>query len=86
NAYRYQRSHGSFCKVMELPSGFDVNRMKSTFVNGVLEIVIPKSGSGQTNLISYAETPRQIVESNKEVPARLETQNTLPASVDIKSQ
>lgn len=88
NAYRYQRSHGSFCKVMELPNGLDVNRMKSTFVNGILEIVIPKSGSGQTNMISYSEPPKQILENNKaqEVPARLETPNTLPASVDIKSQ
>jgi len=90
DAYRYQRSHGSFCKVMELPKGLDVSRIKSTFTNGVLEIVIPKAGSvtsGQPNVITYTEPPRQITESSKvqEVPAKLESPNTLPASVDIKS-
>jgi len=43
NAYRYQRSHGSFCKVMEIPAGSDINRMRASFVNGHLEVVIPKT-------------------------------------------
>lgn len=42
NAYRYQRSYGSFCKVMEIPAGMDTNRIRASFVNGHLEVVIPK--------------------------------------------
>jgi HSP20 family protein len=45
NAYRYHRSHGSFCKVMELPVGADANNIRSSFNDGVLEVVIPKMGS-----------------------------------------
>ena len=43
NAYRYQRSHGSFCKVMELPEGVDASRIRASFVDGRLEVVIPKA-------------------------------------------
>jgi len=46
NAYRYQRSHGSFCKVMELPAGVDAGNIRSSFTNGVLEVVLPRTGSG----------------------------------------
>ena len=42
-AYRYHKSYGSFCKVFELPNGLDTNNARSTFSNGILEIVIPKA-------------------------------------------
>lgn len=41
-AYRYHRSHGGFCKVMELPAGVDATNIKTSFENGVLEVVLPK--------------------------------------------
>ncbi len=44
NAYRYHSSRGSFCKIMELPAGVNANNIRSSFNNGVLEIVIPKMG------------------------------------------
>jgi len=49
DAYRYQRSHGSFCKVMELPAGTDVNNMKASFENGVLEVLLPKAKASVTD-------------------------------------
>jgi HSP20 family protein len=49
DAYRYQRSHGSFCKVMELPAGTDVNNIKASFENGVLEVLLPKVKTGVTD-------------------------------------
>ena len=80
-AYRYQRSHGSFCKVMEIPTGFDTNKIKSSFTNGVLEIVIPKTG-------------RAVVEGSKPttvdatpanaITVKPTTFNTLPARVNEK--
>jgi HSP20 family protein len=45
NSYRYRRSHGSFCKVMELPGNADADNIKSSFKNGILEVVIPQAGS-----------------------------------------
>ncbi len=48
NAYRYQRSHGGFCKVMELPAGVDANNIRSSFSEGILEVVLPKARPGAT--------------------------------------
>ena len=45
DAYGYHRSQGSFCKVMELPAGLDTNGIKTSFKNGVLEVMIPKVSS-----------------------------------------
>ena len=42
-AYRYHRSRGSFCKFMELPAGVDGNNIRTSFENGVLEVVLPKA-------------------------------------------
>ena len=52
NAYRYQRSHGGFCKVMELPAGVDANNIRSSFSDGVLEVVIPKAKASVADEIS----------------------------------
>ena len=49
NAYRYQRSHGGFCKVMELPAGVDANNIRSSFNEGVLEVVLPKTRPAATS-------------------------------------
>ena len=53
-AYRYHRSYGGFCKVMELPAGVDANSIRKSFDNGVLEVVLPKARPGVT---SKAEAP-----------------------------
>jgi HSP20 family protein len=80
DAYRYQRSQGSFCKVMELPSGLDADRAKSTFTNGLLEVVIPKAG------YVSAEQPKPVTNAiqAQEIPVKRETANTLPVSADVK--
>lgn len=39
--YRYERSHGSFCRAFELPEGTDTDKMKAHFEAGVLEVRIP---------------------------------------------
>ncbi len=49
NAYRYQRSHGGFCKVMELPAGVDASNIRSSFNEGVLEVVLPKARPAVTS-------------------------------------
>jgi len=46
DAYKYHRSQGSFCKIMELPTGLDPSGIRTSFKDGLLEIVIPKAGRG----------------------------------------
>jgi len=40
--YRFERSHGRFCRGFELPAGTDKDKVKAHFEDGVLEIRIPK--------------------------------------------
>ncbi len=54
NVYRYHRSHGAFCKVMELPAGVDANNMRTSFNDGVLEILLPKARNGMSNETSIS--------------------------------
>lgn len=71
NAYRYQRSHGSFCKVMELPADVDTARIRVSFVNSRLEIMIPKA---QHSLPDDTSIP---IEIDPMLPA-----DTLPDEID----
>jgi HSP20 family protein len=80
-AYRYQRSQGSFCKVMELPAGLDTNKIKSSFTNGVLEIVIPKAGQV---VMERSNSPAIDVTPANEVTLKPTTFNTLPARANEK--
>jgi HSP20 family protein len=48
NFFRYERSHGSFCRSFELPEGTDTEKMKAHFENGVLEVRIPKAEEMKT--------------------------------------
>jgi len=66
NAYRYHRSQGSFCKVMELPAGVDANGIRSSFSDGILEIVIPKAGTKSTQTRIPIDT--EIVPSPESLP------------------
>lgn len=40
--YRSEIAHGTFCRTMLLPSDVDVENVKSTFKNGLLEVHVPK--------------------------------------------
>ena len=39
--YRYERSHGSFCRRFELPHELETDKIKAHFEDGVLEVKIP---------------------------------------------
>ena len=78
-AYKYQRSHGSFCKVMELPIGLDTNKIRSSFINGILEVVIPKAGYA-VNEQAKPLIIESIPATADTIPVKIEpTLNTLPA-------
>ncbi|MBD3183188.1 Hsp20 family protein [Candidatus Poribacteria bacterium] len=73
NAYRYRRSKGSFCKVMEIPAGVDTNRITSTYRDDILEIVMPRSGGKDVITVEVSEKNQ----------SRL-NQNNLPVNADTK--
>jgi HSP20 family protein len=39
--YRSERSYGSFCRVVALPEGVDLEQAVANFNNGILEITMP---------------------------------------------
>lgn len=81
-AYRYHRSYGSFCKVLELPAGLDTNKARSTFSNGMLEIVIPKSATTSIDIKENA-IPIETGKNDSNVPIlRTAGQNTFPVIKD----
>jgi HSP20 family protein len=41
--YKLERSYGSFCRTFSLPMEVKGDKVKSTFKDGVLEVVMPKS-------------------------------------------
>ena len=41
--YKYERSYGSFCRTFSLPAEVKADKVKSTFRDGVLEVIMPKS-------------------------------------------
>jgi len=51
NYYRAERSYGSFRRSFALPAGADVENVKASSKDGVLSIVIPKSGDKKSRKI-----------------------------------
>ncbi|MBI3581166.1 MAG: Hsp20/alpha crystallin family protein [Nitrospinae bacterium] len=45
--YRSERSYGSFCRTIGLPSGIDKDKTTATFKKGVLKVTLPKTVQAQ---------------------------------------
>ena len=45
--YRIERRYGSFQRSVALPQGVDADAIEAHYENGVLEVTIPKIGTGQ---------------------------------------
>jgi HSP20 family protein len=43
NYHRIERFYGAFCRSLRLPQYVDTNKVKATYKDGVLEILIPKT-------------------------------------------
>lgn len=41
--YRAERSYGSFCRTVNLPTSVEAENAKADYKNGILEITLPKS-------------------------------------------
>lgn len=42
NYYKMERSYGSFCRVIPLPSEVQDDKVEATFKNGILKVTLPK--------------------------------------------
>jgi HSP20 family protein len=49
--YRSERSYGSFVRTLELPATVQVDKIKASFKNGILEIRMPKTEEAKTKEI-----------------------------------
>lgn len=41
--YKWESSYGSFCRTFALPTDVQQDKVKSTFKDGILEVIMPKS-------------------------------------------
>ncbi|MDD2732442.1 MAG: Hsp20/alpha crystallin family protein [Desulfuromonadaceae bacterium] len=48
--YRVERSFGSFCRKLSLPVEIQIDKATASFMDGVLELRMPKSESGKNNV------------------------------------
>jgi HSP20 family protein len=52
NYYRLERSYGSFRRSFALPADVDVDKIKASSRDGVISVVIPKSGEKKSKKVS----------------------------------
>ena len=45
--YRVEQSYGSFSRTLDLPEGINIDKVKATFRDGLLEIRIPREGGAR---------------------------------------
>lgn len=51
---RVERAFGSFSRTLTLPKGVDVNAVKASFKNGVLEVSVPKPEAAKPQQVQIA--------------------------------
>lgn len=60
NYHRIERAYGSFVRTFNLPRSVDASAIKANYVNGVLEIEIPKKEEAQPRQIHINIGQKQI--------------------------
>lgn len=54
NYYRLERSYGSFTRSLTLPQGIKADEVSATFVDGVLEVTVPKADEVKPRKVAIA--------------------------------
>jgi len=52
NVHRAERFYGSFVRTFALPTSVDTEKIKATYTNGVLEVVLPKAETAKAKKIA----------------------------------
>jgi HSP20 family protein len=55
--YRFERRYGSFARAVGLPAGVDDAKIEASYVNGVLEVSVPKPEEAKPRRIQLGSTP-----------------------------
>ena len=58
--YRFERRHGSFSRSVGLPQGFDEEKIRAEYKDGVLEIRVPKPEEPKPRRIELGSTTPEI--------------------------
>lgn len=58
--YRFERRYGSFARAVGLPAGIDDAKIAASYVNGVLEVKVPKPEEAKPRRIQLGSTPAEV--------------------------
>lgn len=58
--YRFERRYGSFARAVGLPAGVDDAKIAASYVNGVLEVKVPKPEEAKPRRIQLGSTPADV--------------------------
>lgn len=58
--YRFERRYGSFARAVGLPAGVDDAKIAASYVNGVLEIKVPKPEEAKPRRIQLGSAPADV--------------------------
>lgn len=58
--YRFERRYGSFARAVGLPAGIDDAKIAASYVNGVLEVRVPKPEEAKPRRIQLGSAPADV--------------------------
>ena len=58
--YRFERRYGSFARAVGLPAGVDDAKIAASYVNGVLEVKVPKPEEAKPRRIQLGSAPADV--------------------------
>jgi HSP20 family protein len=58
--FRYERRHGAFSRAVGLPAGVDESKIAASYVDGVLEVRVPKPEEAKPRRIQLGAMPADV--------------------------
>jgi len=70
NGYRrVERATGSFARALTLPAGVEASKIEASFIDGVLEVTVPKPEQSKPHLVAINATVPSAIEGSQAEPA-----------------
>jgi HSP20 family protein len=63
--YRFERRYGSFARAVGLPAGIDDSKIQASYVNGVLEVHVPKPEEAKPRRIQLGSSHADVEAASK---------------------